>query len=443
MFARFLKVKSDELTKNGGKVLRKQQGHLRVLATTSIGAMLEWYDFAVFAYLAPVISELFFPRQNHFWATMNVYLIFAIGLFVRPLGSIIIGHFGDTIGRKKVLLFSIVLISAATTGIGFLPTYETIGVFAPLLLLLLRILQGFSVGGETTGSITFALETYYQKNRGFIGAFILSFVGNGILLGSLAVIAVQHYCSHQQLYTWGWRIPFLAGILTGVVGYFLRVKIAESSFFSTHKMSHRIEMPFKEVIIKHRYQIVQVTGLFALSALIFYSIFMFMPEFVSGFMHIPLDTMNVISIIALGILNFFIPLGGFISDKIGRKTALLIGCLGFVVLSYPLYKYLSLHSNLTAWIIVQATFVLLAIIYLGPISAAAQEIPSTGVRYTVTAIGYNLSNGFIGGTAPIVISGMIKLTHSNAFPGIYLTAIAILAFVVIFFMKETAMKALE
>lgn len=443
MFVRFFKVKAMNSLKMGGNVLSEQQGHLRVLATTSIGAMLEWYDFAVFAYLAPVISELFFPRQNHFWATMNVYLIFAIGLFVRPLGSIIIGYFGDTIGRKKVLLFSIVLISAATTGIGFLPTYETIGISAPILLLLLRILQGFSVGGETTGSITFALETYYQKHRGFIGALILSFVGNGILLGSLAAIVVQHYCSHQQLYSWGWRIPFMAGLLSGVVGYFLRVKIAESSFFSTHKMSHRMDVPFKQVIAKHRYQIVQVAGLFALSALIFYSIFMFMPEFVSGFMHIPLDTMNIISIIALGILNFLIPLGGFISDKIGRKRALLIGCLGFVVLSYPLYKYLSLYPNLTAWIIVQTTFVVLAVIYLGPISAAAQEISPTRVRYTVTAIGYNLSNGFIGGTAPLVISGMIKLTHSNTFPGIYLTAVAMLAFAVIFFMKETAMKVLE
>ncbi|HEX4045608.1 MAG TPA: MFS transporter, partial [Gammaproteobacteria bacterium] len=199
----------------------------KILFAAGAGTILEWYDFALFAYLTPLLAALFFPSDHPYTAMMLTYAIFAVGYFVRPLGAVLFGHLGDRIGRKKTLMWSILLMSIPTCLMGLLPTYQSIGIAAPILLVILRICQGLSAGGESTGAILFALESApTARYRGLLGGLLWAVVGAGMLCGSFAATLVA-----QSEADWAWRVPFLAGILTGLIGYFVRARTVESLDF--------------------------------------------------------------------------------------------------------------------------------------------------------------------------------------------------------------------
>lgn len=198
-----------------------------------IGTVLEWYDFSIFMFFVPLFSELFFPNANKIASYLSMYAVFAISFFVRPLGAAIFGFFGDHLGRKKVLVFSMNLISIATLAMGLLPTYQTIGVFAPILLVFFRLIQGFCVGGETTGAASFIIESFPKRYRGVLGSFMWSAVGVGMLLGSFVTTLTIKSMTHDTLIEIGWRLPFLLGVITALVGYYFRKKIPETTLFSS------------------------------------------------------------------------------------------------------------------------------------------------------------------------------------------------------------------
>lgn len=411
----------------------KTQNALRIISAASIGTILEWYDFSLFAFLTPLLASLFFPHENKFTALMMTYAIFAIGFFVRPLGAVIFGHLGDRVGRKKALLFSILLMSLPTFCMGLLPTYQQAGLVAPLLLIILRICQGLSAGGEATGAILFALESVSVKNRGFLSGLLWSMTGVGMLLGSFAALCIQHFSQ----YAWLWRVPFLLGILTGLVGYFVRRRTEESQLFKHVLATGALAtFPLWEGIKKYKAEMCHIVGAFILSAMITYMVFIFMPTYAADIIGLPRMTTNIIATITLILVTFLLPLGGYLSDVIGRKNCLRWSALGFVLLSYPLFNLIA-KGSLSGFIIAEIIFVILAAGFQGTVTIAMLEQLPTRVRYTVMAVGYNISYSLFGGTAPLVAGYLVKLTGNNAAPGLYLATGALIAIAATNRLRET------
>lgn len=364
---------------------------------------------------------------------MLTYAIFSIGFFVRPLGAILFGHLGDRIGRKKTLIISILLMSLPTIGIGLLPTCETIGLAAPILLIILRICQGLSAGGESTGAILFVLESAPKTHRGLLGSFLWSMTGAGMLMGSFAAMLVAHY----SMYPWAWRIPFILGIITGLIAFFLRRRTPESHNFTQALQTNSLAMfPLREGITKYRYEMLIIMGLYTLSSMITYIVFIFMPSFAANTTGLPYAQTSLINTLTFAFSIILLPLSGFISDKIGRKTCLQWSACGFILLSYPLFKLISL-GNLTAFIGVQILFLILAAGFQGSLTAAVFELLPTNVRYSVTAVGYNISYSLFGGTAPLIATYLADITGNKSAPGLYLAAGAMIALIAIVKMRES------
>lgn len=406
----------------------------RTIFASAIGTILEWYDFSLFAFLTPVLAHLFFPQQNPLTALMFTYAIFAIGFIARPVGAALFGHWGDRIGRKKMLILSIALMTAPTFFIGLLPTYSSIGIFAPILLILLRLCQGVSAGGEATGAVLFVVESQTYKNRGFVAALIWAVVGIGMLMGSFAAMFVSHYPN----YGWLWRVPFLLGIVTGFVGYFVRKKLPEPKLFQ-HMMNQgeRVRYPLRDGLINHHKEMLVIIAIYSLSAMITYVIFVFMPTFVANVVGLPLKATTLISTLGLTCVTLLVPAGGYLSDRIGRKKSLGIGAFGFLILSYPLF-HLIVSGSIADFAIAEAIFVLLAATFQGTINAAVVEQVPTAVRFSLVAVGYNLSYSLFGGTAPLIATYLVTTTGLKVAPAFYLMFGAVLALIAAITMRETA-----
>lgn len=402
---------------------QKQTGLFKIIAASSVGTILEWYDFSLFAYLTPLIAAHFFPKENPFVGLMLTYAVFAIGFFVRPLGATIFGHIGDKFGRKKALTLSIVLMAAATFLMGLLPTYATIGVFAPALLIVLRIMQGLSAGGESAGAILFSLEAGQWRYRGVLAAMLWGIVGIGMLLGSSAASIATAF-AHVE---WAWRVPFLFGIVTGIVGYYVRRHTPESTQFQQIIQNAEVEkFPLYTTLQYHKADVLRIIGLFSLSAMIGYLIFVFIGTYASTVVGLPLAKTTLIGTFALAAESLLLPLGGLLSDKFGRKIMLRYSAIGFFLVSYPLFKFIA-QGTLTHLAIAEAVFVLLAICYQGTTSVTAFEMLPMRVRYSALALGYNVAYSIFGGTAPMIASYLVHITGDKAAPGLYLTFGALLA----------------
>lgn len=398
----------------------------RLIAASATGTILEWYDFSLFAFLTPFFAKSFFPQGNALVALMSTYAIFAVGYFVRPIGAIFFGHMGDRFGRKKPLVWSILLMSLPTFLMGLLPTYQSIGIWAPVLLISLRICQGLSAGGESTGAVLFVLESVAAKQRGFMGALMWAMIAVGMLLGSLAATLVQH----SQL-EWAWRIPCLLGILTGILGYFLRRYTAESMLFAeAMKEKKLVKFPLWESIKQFKREISIIIGLYSLSAMITYLVFIFMPGYASNVLGMPKEQTSLISTLAYLCITLLAPLGGYASDRLGKTTCLYWGAAGFALLSYPLFYFIS-QNGLLGLIFAEIFFLVFAALFQGTLSAAAFELIPTYVRYSVIAVGYNVSYSLFGGTAPFVASYLVNVTGNPVAPGLYLATGALIALIAI------------
>ncbi|MBA2657167.1 MAG: MFS transporter [Tatlockia sp.] len=423
--------------------INKFSSKSRVIFSIFIGTVLEWYDFSIFAFFTPIIAELFFPTSSKVAAYISIYAVFAVGFLVRPLGAIVFGFYGDRYGRKKVLVFSMVVMSISTVAIGLLPTYDKIGILAPITLVILRLIQGFSVGGETTGSASFILESFSEKNRGMLGSLVWSAVGVGMLISSCITTLIIHIFNNDNLHAFGWRIPFVLGIFTGIIGYYFRRKFTETEMFvAARREGHITSLSSFGVITKNKKNVLIIMGLYCLSAMITYLIFIFMPYYASTVVNIPRATANMVTTIAIACITFLVPLAGCLSDRLGRKPCLYIGSLGLLVVSVPLYIYMSSTKTLASFVFSQGVFILFATIYQGTLTAAAQELTNTPVRYTVTSIGYNFSYALFGGTAPFFVTYTLSVVDNKAIPGLYLAMGAIIAIISVSKMRETSKTAL-
>lgn len=421
-------------------------GELRKAATASfIGNFIEWFDYASYGYLAAVIATVFFPESDRAVALMSAFFVFAISFLLRPVGAVFWGNWGDKYGRRWALSWSILVMSGATFLIGFIPGYNTIGLAAPVLLFLLRMVQGFSASGEYAGASAFLAEYAPNGKRGLYTAMVPASTAAGLLVGSLFATVIYTVLNDADMQAWGWRIPFLLAGPLGIIGRYIRVRLEDSPVFQTlvkASAKNVATAPVREVLSKHFGKVAIAFGVTCLNAAGFYLILSYMPTYLSEELHVPETPAFIASSIALLVYIGAIFLMGHLSDKMGRKRMLIVACVLFIVLTVPLFALLGFGS-LPIIVAVEIIFVILLSTNDGTLATFLAEIFPTRVRYTGFALSFNTANAIFGGTAPMVATWLISVTGTTMAPAYYLAAVSIAALGAMLASKETAFKSLQ
>jgi MHS family proline/betaine transporter-like MFS transporter len=415
----------------------------RATLGATIGSVVEWFDVAVYAYLAAVIGSVFFSTQDATVALLSSFAVFGAAFVVRPLGGIFFGALGDRIGRQRTLAWVILLVSGATLGIGLLPGYASIGVTAPVLLVVLRLLQGFSAGGEMGGASAFVAEYAPPRRRGYLVAWVEMGCILGFLLGSVVVLLLNLVLTADEVAAWGWRIPFLLAAPLGLVGLYIRSRLEETPEFAALRERGEVaKHPLRESIVHHWPAILRTAGYALFQNATLYVVLSFVPSFQSetlGYSSILASTSSVLSMVVICAL---IPVLGAASDRFGRRPVLALSCLLALFLSYPLFALMGQGSPTMAVLTHIALGMILAI-FLGPTLTAMNELFETRVRYGGFSLGYNLSVSAFGGTAPFLVTLLVSQTGNNASPAFYIMAAAVITLPIIFTARETAPSAIE
>jgi MHS family proline/betaine transporter-like MFS transporter len=417
----------------------------RTVVAGAVGNVLEWYDFGLFGFFAPVIAGQFLPAEDPIASLLGTFGVFAAGFLMRPLGGLVFGYIGDRLGRKPALELSVLLMAGPTTLLGLLPAYERIGLAAPILLTLVRLLQGLSVGGEYIGSMSFLAEHAPPSRRGFLGSWSAFSVVLGSLMGSGAATLCSGVLSHEQLTSWGWRLPFLASVMLGLVGFWLRLGIQESpSFLKMQKTDKLARNPIIEVV-RHDFAAIATTlGLTVFMAVSFYLSFVWLPTWLSRINKpaLPQNQALLANTIALFELLLLTPLCALLSDRVGRKPMFLAATLGYVVLTYPMFLLMT-GGSFTGALVGGLVFAACSSLFSGCMAATMVEMFPTRTRYTGVAISYNLGQTLLGGTAPLVGTALIRMTGTELAPAFYLVAAAAVGVVACLFIQSSYGEPLD
>jgi MHS family proline/betaine transporter-like MFS transporter len=400
---------------------------VRTVTAGAIGNALEWYDFGLFGYFAPIISSQFFPSADPAVALLNTFGVFAAGFLMRPIGAIMFGHLGDRLGRKWALGLSVLLMAVPTALVGLLPTYLQIGLAAPLLLLLVRLLQGLSVGGEYVGSMSYLAESAQPGRRGFVSSWCNVSGGLGGLTGAGLATLITRVLTPDQVADWGWRLPFLLSIPAGMASWRLRQTIAESPCFTEVRREGQVaRVPLRESLRGDRAAFLTIAGLSLLASIGWYLPWVWLVTWLDDINQPPLPQWEALAsgTLAGAILIVLTPLGGALSDRIGRKPVILAGSVGYLVLSYPMFLWMS-QGTFTAALTGQLVSAVLSALYGGASLAAFVELFPTRTRYSGLALSYNTAVAICGGTTPLVATWLVNVTDSTLTPAFYLMAAAL------------------
>lgn len=412
------------------------------IINTSIGNILEWYDFGLFSIFAPTFSKLFFSMESRSEAILTTFSIFAVGFLFRPLGALLFGYLGDKVGRAKTLRLSILMISLPTLFIAFLPTYQQIGSFAPLLLLFIRMWQGVSIGGEYSGSLVYLAESAPQQNRALVTSFASMGANIGILLAAIVGAVFTFLLNQAEMLSWGWRVPYLISGILSLLIYFYRLRLQETPIFNYIKEKNLVSKnPIIQVFSANRIDLLRSFGMVCMGCTFYYFIFTYLPVFITQSNKLTLSQVTTMMVICTSAMVCIIPLAGYICDVIGRRKLLLINGSLITFLIVPGFYFLSLTSSANLfWIFF--IFTTLSSFEQGTTTISVIEnFPAVG-RYVGVAIAYNVANGFLGGTVPFICEWLAIHTHF-LFPAIYIELFAIITLVVIyFFVPETRYKKL-
>ncbi|GAJ46175.1 proline/betaine transporter [Holospora elegans E1] len=424
--------------------VRNTDKHFRkVLISSMIGNTLEWYDFMLYGYCAAIIGALFFPANDAFSSMLATYGVFFVGFVMRPLGGILFGYLGDRIGRKGALVWSIYCMAIPTALIGMLPTYEQIGWFAPLFLTCLRLFQGLSMGGEFTGSIVFVVEHADPQHRGFWGSWTTFSAAIGVLIGSCMCVAVGTLLSESEFLRWGWRVPFILSITGSIVGAFVRNRLQETEAFSRNSSDN---FSWKKFFARHGKSLLQLVCLDVVVAIGFFTICLFIVNYLQNFVGVGHYQATCISTIATLGFALSIPIGGYCSDRVGRKPVLRFASLLLLCAAIPAFIAFSTGN------IYQIFFAQLALnvafgVYYGVIPAAIVELFPPSIRCLGVSLAHNVTMMVFGGTAPTLAVFFIKEAGEKSFalvtPGIYLAFGALVSFFATFWIKESYQKSIS
>ncbi len=408
-----------------------------------VGNILEWYDFAVFGYFAPIIGSQFFPSEDRLASTISAFGVFAAGYLMRPLGGVVFGHIGDRMGRKKALQLSVAMMAFPTILLGLLPTHAQIGVAASVMLVLLRLIQGVSVGGELIGSISFITEIAPPERRGFFGSWTLFSAMGGVMLGSAVATLIHNTMDASTIHAWGWRIPFLAGFVVAGFGFWMRKGLAESPEFEKLKEEGDVgENPVAEAMRTSPARILQVVALVMIMGGAFYILFVWWPTYLTTIIKKPVPHALAVNTISMLTLMALTPMAGALSDKLGRKPIIIASFVGFIVASYPLFLWTD-HGTFAGALAAQLIFALIMSGVQGTMPATLVEMFPTRTRFSGVGIGYNVSLALFGGTAPLIATWLISRTGDLAAPAYYLIAMAAISLTAALFIRTPGGGKLE
>ncbi len=424
---------------------RDVPGSLRtVISASAIGNFVEWFDFAVYGFLATIIAKEFFPDSSVSLGMIKTFGVFAVAFAMRPLGGIFFGILGDKIGRKSILSLTILMMAGATTLIGLLPSHASIGIMAPVLLTALRCLQGFSAGGEYAGAIAYLMEHSPNDRRGWYGSFVPVSTFTAFAAAALLVFALESSLSGEAMNSWGWRIPFIVAAPLGLAGLFLRWRMAETPAFKAMAAEENLHThsPLRETLQSQGSTILRLGAFISLTALSFYTFTTYFATYLQVVGNLTRSQSLLVSTIALFFAACACPVAGRISDFIGRRKSIGLICAWVIIVVLPAF-WLASSGSLT-----HAVFgvILLAIGALASNVVTAtlmSESFPTRTRYTASAFTYNISYTIFGGTAPLMATWLIDQTGSNLSPACYLVLIAILAMVGGLGLRETSRISLQ
>ncbi|MEC4167559.1 MFS transporter [Pseudomonas sp. MS-1(2024)] len=421
---------------------------LRRAATASfMGNFVEWFDYAAYGYLATVIALTFFPQTDTTTGLLATFAVFALSFIVRPIGGLVWGHFGDKYGRRSALSWSILIMTLSTFCIGILPTYNHIGLWAPALLLLIRLVQGFSASGEYAGASAFLAEYAPEGKRGFYTSIVPASTAAGLLFGAMFVAGMHALMTVENLHDWGWRLPFLLAAPFGLVGRYIRVHLQDSPKFL--EMEQRLEAkecathaPVRELLTVHRRAVMIGIGVTCLNAVAFYLLLSYMPTYLSTEMGMSESDSFIASTVSLATYIGLIFLMGTLSDRYGRKTMLVTASVLFLLLTFPLFGMLG-NPSLLVILMIQIAFGAMLAMNDGTLPCFLAEIFPTRVRFSGFAFSFNVANAVFGGTAPFIATWLIHMTGNKMAPAWYLLAAAAVALVAMLASRETAHTALQ
>lgn len=416
-----------------------------IVSTASAGTIIEWYDFYIFGSLAIILSGKFFPNQDPIASFLLTLATFATGFAVRPVGAIVFGKIGDSLGRKYAFLLTIIMMGTSTSLIGILPTYNAVGVAAPIILVSLRLLQGLAVGGEYGGAAIYVAENVPDNKRGFWTSFIQTNASLGLLVSLGVILTVRINLGEEAFAQWGWRIPFLLSIVMVAASVYVRWRMKETPLFSELRQKGMTsKAPLRESFADKknlRLILIALFGAVAGESVVWYTAQFYTLYFLQTSLKINFVTSNTIILTAVAIGAPLFVFFGWLSDKIGRKKIIMLGLILAVTTFYPIYQAIAMFSNPVNFPVIVGLVVLLLVyssMVYGPLAALLVELFPAKIRYTSLSFPYHIANGLFGGFTPLIAATLL-LTTKNIYAGLaWPIAIALLTFCVgMIFLKET------
>lgn len=386
----------------------RKQSITMIAFASAIGCTIEWYDFFLYGTVTPlVLNKLFFPNFSPVIGTLLAYTTFFVGFIARPVGGVVFGHFGDKIGRKAMLIMTLLVMGVATFLIGLLPGYATVGIWAPLMLLLLRVFQGFGLGGEWGGAVLMATEHSPEGKRGFYGSWPQIGVPAGLLLSAGLVSGLSLF-GNDAFLLWGWRLCFMLSAVLVAVGLYIRLKILETPAFEQLKEARaEVEVPFVELVTTHGKEVLLGMGIRYIEGVCFNTWGVFIIAYVTTALGMSRQTALWAVIITCAVMMLMLPYYGLLSDRIGRRRVFTWGAAGIGLLAFPSFWLMDTHSTLLVWLAVLVPFGIVYPAVYGPEAAIFTELFDTRVRYSGVSFVYQASGIFASGLTPIIATWLL------------------------------------
>ncbi|WP_079529064.1 MFS transporter [Halobacillus hunanensis] len=432
-------LQKDDITVVDTKVVKKS------VFATAIGNAMEWFDFGIYSYLAVILGALFFPEFSGPLQLVFSFATFSVAFLVRPFGGMFFGMLGDRVGRKKILAITLIIMAIATLSIGLIPTYDSIGIAAPILLLAARLVQGFSAGGEYSGAMTFIAESTADKKRGFLSSGLEVGTLVGYITGAGIVTLLTFVLGSETMHEWGWRIPFFIAAPIGFIGFYLRSNLEETPAFESKETEENDERKasLKNIFVYHRRSLLICLGLVSFYNTVYYVILTYMPSHLNAVLGYG-DTKGLLLILVVMVIMIpFVLMAGYFSDRIGNKRIIMFGLSGMIILSIPAFLLIGSGNS---WLVFLGLMILGALLasFQGVMPSLLPSLFFTEVRYGSLAITYNVATSVFGGTAPLVVSWLISITMSRLVPAYYIIFASIIGIIIVaYFVVETSGKSLR
>jgi MHS family proline/betaine transporter-like MFS transporter len=416
----------------------------RAILSCAIGNFFELFDFTIYGYFAVAISRAFFPSGNATFAMLSTFGAFAVAFVMRPIGAVVLGAYGDRMGRRAALVVTIGMMAAATGITGIIPPYTSIGIWAPILLLLCRMMQGFSTGGEWGGAAAFLVEYAPEGKRGITGSWQQFSTQIGAVTGSISAAVLAATLSTPSFYSWGWRIPFIFGFLLGPIGYYLRKRVAETPAFE-HAVEARkvVRAPLRVAFGEYGTRMVQAFGLSIIGCIANFVFVIYIVSYAIGTMRLAASAALLCAVVSGLIVVVLTPLVGALSDRIGRRPLILASALLNVVFDYPLFHLAIYGGGFATLLIALAANAVFQSLYTGTIPSILAEMFPTRVRYTALSVSYGLAVMLFGGFAPLISTYLVHVTGNPVSPAFYVMAGGAISAIAILSMREYRNVPLE